>query len=223
MIRHIKIARDSAVKSRSQAMITLKTLIINAPAELRDTLDLIKGPITLIRHIAAVRPGKITSPIASAKAAMRAIARRWLNLHEEIQAHGQELERMVSEKAPGLMLSHGISTMTAAEMLILVGDNPERIKSEAALAKLCGVCPIPASSGKTKRMRLNRGGNRQANAALYLVVITRMRDHEVTKNYVIKRTAQGKSKREITRCLKRYNVREIYCELCVPNSAQSTP
>jgi transposase len=223
MIRHLKIARDSAVKSRSQAMITLKTLIINAPAELRDTLDLIKGPITLIRHIAALRPGKITSPIASAKAAMRAIARRWLNLHEEIQAHGQELERMVSEKAPGLMRSHGISTMTAAEMLILVGDNPERIKSEAALAKLCGVCPIPASSGKTKRMRLNRGGNRQANAALYLVAITRMRDHEATKNYVIKRTAQGKSKREITRCLKRYIVREIYCELGAPNSAQSTP
>jgi len=115
-------------------MITLKTLIINAPAELRDTLDLIKGPITLIRHIAALRPGKITSPVDSAKAAMRAIARRWLNLHEKIQAHGQELERMVSEKAPGLMHSHGIGAMTAAEMLILVGDNPERIKSEAALA-----------------------------------------------------------------------------------------
>ena len=222
MIRHLKIARDSAVKSKSQAMITLKTLIINAPAELRDTLDLIKGPITLIRHIAALRPGKITSPVASAKAATRAIARRWLVLHEEIQAHGNELERIVSENAPGLMRSHGISTMTAAEMLILVGDNPERIKSEAALAKLCGVCPIPASSGKTNRMRLNRGGNRQANAALYIIAITRMRDHEATKNYVIKRTAQGKSKREITRCLKRYIVREIYSELCVPNSAQST-
>jgi len=144
-------------------------------------------------------------------------------LHEEIQAHGNELERIVSENAPGLMRSHGISTMTAAEMLILVGDNPERIKSEAALAKLCGVCPIPASSGKTNRMRLNRGGNRQANAALYIIAITRMRDHEATKNYVIKRTAQGKSKREITRCLKRYIVREIYRELCVPNGVNATP
>jgi len=222
MIRHFKIARDSAVKSRSQAMITLKTLIINAPAELRDTLDLIKGPITLIRHIAALRPGKITSPTASAKTAMRAIARRWLVLHEEIQAHGQELERMVREKAPDLMNSHGISTMTAAEMLILVGDNPERIKSEAALAKICGVCPIPASSGKTKRMRLNRGGNRHANAAIYIIAITRMRDHEATKSYVAKRTAQGKSKREIIRCLKRYIVREIYRELCVPNDTKRT-
>mgnify|MGYP005990991745 CR=1 FL=1 len=222
MIRHFKIARDSAVKSRSQAMITLKTLIINAPAELRDNLDLIKGPITLIRHIAALRPGKITSPTASAKTAMRAIARRWLVLHEEIQAHGQELERMVREKAPDLMSSHGISTMTAAEMLILVGDNPERIKSEVALAKIWGVCPIPASSGKTKRMRLNRGGNRQANAAIYIIAITRMRDHEATKSYVAKRTAHGKSKREIIRCLKRYIVREIYRELCVPNDTKHT-
>lgn len=221
MIRHIKIARDSAVKSRSQAMITLKTLIINAPAELRDTLDLIKGPISLIRHIAALRPGKVTTPTASAKAAMRAIARRWLALDDEIRGHVQELERLVSEKAPGLMNSHGISTMTAAEMLILIGDNPERIKSEAALAKLCGVCPIPASSGKTNRMRLNRGGNRQANAALYIVAITRMRDHEATKSYVIKRTAQGKSKREITRCLKRYIIREIYRELCVPKDPKT--
>ncbi|MFT5067333.1 MAG: transposase [Reinekea sp.] len=88
------------------------------------------------------------------------------------------------------------------------------------MAKLCGVCPIPASSGKTNRMRLNRGGNRQANAALYIVAITRMRNHEATRSYVVKRTAQGKSKREIIRCLKRYIVREIYQHLCVPNDAK---
>jgi transposase len=178
-------------------------------------LDPIKGPISLIRHIAALRPGKITSPTASAKAAMRAIARRWLALQEEIHDHGQELERLVREKAPGLMNSHGISTMTAAEMLILVGDNPERIKSEAALAKLCGVCPIPASSGKTNRMRLNRGGNRKANAALYIVAVTRMRGHEATKAYVIKRTAQGKSKRECSAVLETlYYPRDISPTLC---------
>lgn len=222
MIRHIKIARDSAVKAKSQAMITLKTLIINAPAELRGALDLIRGPISLVRHIAAFRPGEVTSPTSSAKAAMRAIARRWLALHEEIQAHEQDLGRMVREKAPGLVKSHGIATMTVAEMLILVGDNPERIKSEAALAKLCGVCPIPASSGKTNRMRLNRGGNRQANAALYRVAIVRMRNHEPTQTYVAKRTADGKGKREIIRCLKRYIVREIYRHLCAPPVAAGT-
>lgn len=197
MIRHIKVARDSAVKAKSQAMITLKTLIVNAPAELRETLDQIRGPISLVRHIAALRPGKITSPTASTKASMRAIARRWLALHVEIQTHEEELERLVREKAPELMESHGISTQTVAEMLILVGDNPQRIKSEAALAKMCGVCPIPASSGKTNRMRLNRGGNRQANAAVYRVAIVRIRDDERTKAYAAKRISEGKTRREI--------------------------
>ena len=222
MIRHLKIARDSAVKAKSQAMITLKTLIINAPTELRDTLDKIRGPRSLVRHIAALRPGEISSPLASAKAAMRAIARRWLALHEEIQAHEQELDRMVREKAPELMKSHGISKMTVAEMLILIGDNPERIRSESALAKMCGVCPIPASSGKTHRMRLNRGGNRQANAALYRVAIVRMRDDEKTKAYAARRTAEGKTRREIVRCIKRYIIREIYRHLCAQKSAPSS-
>jgi transposase len=196
-------------------MVTLKTLIINAPADLRDVLDQIRGKVALIRHIAAFRPGDINTPLASAKAAMRALARRWLWLHEEIIAHDKELERLVTERAPDLMMSHGIATLTVAEMLILVGDDPTRIRSEAAFAKLCGVCPIPPSSGKTHRFRLNRGGNRQANAALYRVAIVRMRDHEPTLAYVKKRTKDGKSKSEIIRCLKRYIVREIYSQLCV--------
>jgi hypothetical protein len=227
MIRHLQVARDSAVTrlkqrcgrridARSRAMITLKTLIVNAPADLRETLDGVRGRLTLIRHVAAMRPGEITSPTASAKAAMRAIARRWLALHEEIEAHDRELDRLVRERAPELMQAHGISTMTVAEMLILVGDNPDRIQSEAALAKLCGVCPIPASSGKTNRMRLNRGGNRHANAALYRVAIVRMRDDERPKTYAARRTADGKTRREIVRCIKRYIVREIYRALCAP-------
>jgi transposase len=220
MIRHLKIARDTAVKSRSQAMVTLKTLIINAPAELRDALDQIRGKVALIRHIAAFRPGDIDTTLASAKTAMRALARRWLWLHEEITTHDNELERLVTERAPVLMASHGIATLTIAEMLILVGDDPTRIRSEAAFAKLCGVCPIPASSGKTHRFRLNRGGNRQANAALYRVAIVRMRSHEPTLAYVKKRTKDGKSKSEIIRCLKRYIVREIYSQLCVPKTAE---
>ena len=140
MIRHLKVARDTAVKARSKAMITLKTLIINAPAELRASLEHIRGPISLVRHNAALRPGEIISPMASAKSALRSIARRWLALHDEIQQHETELERMAQD----LTKAYGISTLTVAEMLILVGDNPERIRSEAALAKLCGVCPIPA-------------------------------------------------------------------------------
>jgi transposase len=221
MIRHMKIARDTAVKSRSQAMVTLKTLIINAPADLRDVLDQIKGKVALIRHIAAFRPGAIDNTTASAKAAMRALARRWLMLHEEILAHDKELEHLIAKRAPELLASHGIATLTVAEMLILVGDDPSRIRSEAAFAKLCGVCPIPASSGKTHRFRLNRGGNRQANAALYRVAIVRMRSHKPTLAYVKKRTKDGKSKSEIIRCLKRYIVREIYSQLCRPKIAQT--
>ena len=123
--------------------------------------------------------------------------------------------------------AHGIVAGTATEMLLLVSDNPDRIRSEAAFAKLCGACPIPASSGKTTRHRLNRGGNRQANAALYRVVIIRMCGHQPTIDYVRRRTAEGKGKMEITRCLKRFMAREIFGWLCreprLPLVAQSDP
>ena len=214
MIRQLKVTRDTAVKSRTQAMVTLKTIIINAPAALRETLDGIIGKMTLIRHLAALRPGPMTSPAALAKTALRALARRWLALDTEIKGHDADLDALTGACAPALKEAHGMSTGTAAEMLILVGDNPERIRSEAAFAKLCGACPIPASSRKTSRHRLNRGGNRQANAALYRVVIVRMRHHRATMDYVRKRTAEGKGKMEIIRCLKRYVAREIFSYLC---------
>ncbi len=214
MIRLLKIARDTAVKSRTQAMVTLKNVIVSAPAALREQLDGIIGKMALIRHLAALRPGALTSTTASAKTALRSIAQRWLALDAEIKAHDRHLNTLTSACAPDLMDAHGISTGTVAEMLILVGDNPERIRSEAAFAKLCGVCPIPASSGKTTRHRLNRGGNRQANAALYRVAIVRMRSHQPTLDYVRKRTADGKTKREIIRCLKRFIAREIFGHLC---------
>ena len=118
------------------------------------------------------------------------------------------------------MASHGIATLTVAEMLILVVDDPTRIRSEAARAKLCGVCPIPAPSGKTHRFRLNRAGNRQANVALCRVAIVRMHSHEPTLAYVKKRTKDWESKSEIIRCLKRYIVREIYSQLYAPKSSQ---
>ena len=167
-------------------------MIPNAPAKLRTSLDQIRGPITLVRHITAPRSGKITSATAAAKTAMRASARRSRLLHAKIQVHEQELQRMVCDKAPDLMKSHGISTLTVAEMLLLVADNRDRIRSEAALAKLCGVCTIPASSGKTNRMRLNRGGTRQANAAQDRVAIGRMRGDKKTKANTARRTAEGK-------------------------------
>lgn len=223
MIRHLKIARDTAVKGRTQAMQTLKAIIVCSPAALREALDKVAGKMTLVRHLAALRPGPITSTVASAKASLRAIARRWLLLNAEIQEHDAHLETLTTAAAPELLKAHGMAAGTAAEMLIVVGDNPDRIHSEAAFAKICGVCPIPASSGKTNRHRLNRGGNRQANAALYRVVIVRMRGHQPTLDYVQRRTAEGKGKSEIIRCLKRYVAREIFGYLCrPPKSANST-
>ncbi|WP_277753840.1 IS110 family transposase [Muricoccus nepalensis] len=137
-------------------------------------------------------------------------------LDAEVRGHDASLGQLTQSLAPALLQAHGMGTGTAAEMLILVGDNPERIHSEAALAKLCGACPAPAFSGKTTRHRLNRGGNRQANAALYRVVIVRMRAHQPTLDYVRRRTVEGKSKPEIIRCLKRYVAREIFGYLCRP-------
>ena len=223
MIRHLKVARDTAVKGRTQAMLTLKALIISSPVALREQLERVVGKMALVRHLAALRPGPLTSTTASAKTGLRAIAQRWLALDEEIKAHDAHLGALTEQRAPELVKAHGIGAGTAAEMLLLVGDNPERIRSEAALAKLCGVCPMPASSGKTRRHRLNRGGNRQANAALYRVVITRMRGHQPTLDYVKRRTTEGKSKAEIIRCLKRYVAREIFGHLCVMPTRARTP
>jgi transposase len=214
MIRHLKVARDTAVEARTQAMLTLKAIIVGAPATLRERLEAIAGKMALVRHLAALRPGPLTSTTASAKAGLRAIARRWLDLDAEIKSHDAHLEELVERCAPTMVEAHGMGTGTAAEMLVLVGDDPERIRSEAAFAKLCGVCPIPASSGKTSRHRLNRGGHRQANAALHRVVVVRMRAHQPTIDYVRRRTAEGKSKREIIRCLKRFVAREIFGHLC---------
>src|SRR3712207_6247255 len=195
-------------------MITLEAIIVSAPAALREQLDGLAGKMTLIRHLAALRPGALTSPTASAKAALRALARRWLALDAEIKAHDAYLDALTAACTPTLKTAYGISTGTAAEMLVLVGDYPDRIRSEAAFAKLCGACPIPASSGKTIRHRLNRGGSRPANAALYRVVIVRMRSHPPTLAYVHRRTKEGKTKLEIIRCLKRFVAREIFGYLC---------
>jgi transposase len=214
MIRHLKVARDTAVKGRTQAMLTIKAIIVGAPDVLREQLEQVSGKLTLLRHLAALRPGPLNSTTASAKTSLRAIARRWLALDEEIKSHDAHLRALVADRVPTLIEAHGMGVGTAAEMLLIVGDNPERIRSESAFAKLCGSCPIPASSGKTTRHRLNRGGNRQANAALYRVVVTRLRAHQPTLDYVRRRTAEGKSKAEIIRCLKRFVAREIYGYLC---------
>lgn len=220
MVRQIKIARDTAVKARSAAIITLKTLIVNAPGELREALE----PLTdrkLIDRCAALQAGEIVDPTASVKHALRALATRWLSLSAEIGDHDEALDTITLAAAPTLREAFGIGPDSAAEMMIVAGDNPERVRSEAAFAKLCGACPIPASSGVTNRHRLFRGGHRQANAALYRIVIVRMRWHQPTIDYVTRRTAEGLSKKDIIRCLKRFVAREIYNALIDDHRART--
>ena len=210
MMRQLKIARDTAVKARTTAMITLKQIVVNAPPVLREALQDLTDR-GLLTRCAGLRPGPLDTPAASAKHTLRALARRWLALAEEIRTHDRHLARLTTETSPTLRDGFGVGAHTAAEMLILFGDNPDRIRSEAAFAKLCGACPIPASSGMTTgRHRLYRGGHRQANAALYRAVIVRMRFHQPTVDYVARRTAGGRTRREIIRCLKRFLAREIY-------------
>jgi len=210
MIRQIKIARDTAVKARTSAMITLKQIVVNAPADLREQLNGL-GDKALIARCAGFRRSAVSDPTGSAKHTLRALARRWSDLNTEIAEHDAVLDELTNQAAPTLRARFGIGPDTAAEMLIVLGDKPDRIRGEAAFAKLCGACPIPASSGmSTGRHRLYRGGHRQANAALYRTVIVRMRFHQPTIDYVARRTADGMPKREIIRCLKRFLAREIY-------------
>jgi transposase len=210
-IRLVKIARDSAVQAHSQALITLKATPVTATDELRADLE----PLTVFRLVQACAALDINGDVADPAIAMRhtlgALARRWLELHEEIKTHSRHLNKLTQTAAPALVAAFGLGPDTAAEMLITAGDNNDRIRSDAALAKLCGACPIPAGSGRTNgRHRLNRGGNRQANAALYRVIVVRMRWHPPTIAYVERRTTEGLSKKEIIRYLKRFLAREIY-------------
>jgi transposase len=209
MIRHLKVAKDAAVKARTAAMQSLKAVLVNAPAELRETLEPLPN-MALLRRCASLRPGELTSVNAAVKHSLRAIAQRWLALNDEINGHEKLLSTLVDQRAPQLTAVVGIGPDNAAELLLALGDNAERLHSEAAFAKLCGVCPIPASSGKTQRHRLNRGGHRRANRALHMAVVVRMKYHPPTQAYLARRTAEGKSKPEIMRCLKRFLAREIW-------------
>lgn len=209
MMRVIKVAKDSAIKAQAQVLISLKALLVTADEALRAHLESLSTP-NLVAACTELATGALETPATAMEYALANMARRWQYLQKEIETHWEHLKVLTRQTAPALVQAYGIGPDTAAQMLITFGDRGNRIRSEAGFAKMCGACPIPASSGKTQRHRLNRGGNRQANAALFRVVIVRMRWHKPTKDYVARRTAQGLSKREIIRCLKRYVAREVY-------------
>ena len=214
-IRMLRVVRRSAVKARTQAANQLHALVVTAPEQVKDQLRGIKLKAR-VKICARFRPGTGHTTTAYAKRALRHLARRYQTLSAEIADLDTQIRRLCTQANPALLAAHGVGPHTAASLLVAAGDNPGRMSSEAAFAALCALSPVQASSGRTVRHRLNRGGNRQANNALWRIATTRIRTDPRTKEYVTRRHAEGKKRREIIRCLKRHIAREIYQLLTNP-------
>jgi transposase len=208
-MRAVSVARRSAVKAKTQAINQLRALLISAPQDIRERL--LKAKTTeCVAQCVCMRSLGDTSMRQTLSVTLRLLAKRWLVLTEELKALDTMLDGLTRQHAKRLRAQFGIGPQTAAVLIAVAGDNPERLKNEAALAALCGTRPLPASSGKTVRHRLNRGGDRAANNALWTMAMVRMRSDTRTRTYVKRRTEEGLSNKEIHRCLKRYIVKELY-------------
>lgn len=214
-VRALTVARRSAASERIVALNQLRHLVFTAEPAIRQRFEGL-SPTRLVKLAASLRP-RPGDPVRYATLlAIRALARRVAYLERESTELTRVVKPLIDASAPGLMDVHGVGYDVAARLLVAAGDNPERLRSEAAWAHMCGTAPIEASSGKVVRHRLNRGGNRQANSALYRIVISRMSSHPPTRAYVERRRAEGKSTGEIVRALKRYVAREVYKHLPRP-------
>jgi transposase len=212
-IRVLLVARRSSRDVRIKYLNQIRHLGFTAPDELRERLRGVP-PEHLARVAASLRPApRGASVMRAMKLAIRTLGRRVLDLEADSRRLDESIEELVKRTAPSLLGVYGVGTHTAAILLVAAGDNPDRLKSEAAFAHLCGVAPLPASSGKVVRHRLNPGGNRQANHALWRIVFTRMSSDERTRKYVARRLSEGLTTREVMRVLKRYLAREIYPHL----------
>jgi transposase len=213
-IRILRLTRTSAVKARTAAINTLHALITTAPEPLRATLAGLRGT-ALIRACTTLKTPEHhpTEPHTATTTALTALAARITYLTTEIRQADAQLATVVAAAAPHTSAIYGAGPDTAGQLITTAGDNPHRITTDAALARLCGTAPIPASSGRTHRHRLHRGGDRQANKAIHTIALTRMRHDPATRAYVTRRTQQGLTKRDIIRCLKRYITREIHTAL----------
>jgi transposase len=208
-IRALMVAKRSARNERTQAVNQARALILTGPDELRARFAGHRAA-ALAAGIAALRPRPGDAAEYAVRIALRELGRRVEFLDAQIERLDDLIVPLVTVRAPGLLGLYGVGPDTAALLLVAAGDRPGRLRSEAAWAHMCAVAPIPASSGKTRRHRLNRGGNREASHALWRIVITRMSAHPATRAYLARRTAEGLSKKEIIRCLKRYVAREVY-------------
>jgi transposase len=210
-LRVLKACRKTAVAARRIALQMIHNTIVCAPDELRESLRKLTR-MQLIRLLAAWRPdlSDYRNVVSAYRITLKSLGRRYLELHDEIADLDTMIGAIVDELAPELVARNSIGYESAAQLLLTAGDNSERIKSEASFAALCGVSPVPASSGKVVRHRLNRGGDRAANSALHIIAIGRLRTDPRTKDYVARRIAEGHSKLEAIRCLKRYIAREVF-------------
>ena len=212
-LRQLRVARNGAMKGRTAAANQLHSLCDTAPDRVRSQL---RG-LSLRKKIAVAerwRPGDVLGVDHASKRALVSVARRWRQLDDEVNRLDAHIKTILDAVAPALLAVHGVGYETAGQLLVTAGDNPERLQRERSFAALCGASPVKASSGKTKRHRLNRGGDRHANSALWSIVLTRMVRHEPTRAYVERRTTEGLSRPEIMRCLKRYVARELYPMIC---------
>ena len=210
-LRVLKACRKTAVAARRVALQMIHNTVVCAPDELRETLRKMTR-MQLIRTLAGWRPDltDYRNVVSAYRITLKSLGRRYLELHDEIADLDVMVGAIVDELAPELVARNSIGRNGAAQLLLTAGDNPERLHSEAGLAALCGVSPVPALSGKTVRHRLNRGGDRAANSALHIIAIGRLRTDPKTKDYVARRIAKGHSKLEAIRCLKRYIAREVF-------------
>ncbi|MEU3735099.1 transposase [Streptomyces sp. NPDC033538] len=215
-------ARASAIKGRTQAINQLIGLRVTAPEALRASLTGLTRT-TLVNRCLRLRPGAdLTCPTEAARYALRQLARRIRMLTEEIDEVTEHLAMLTTSAGPELVELFGVGTETAGQLLVTAGDNPERLRTEAAFAALCGAAPVPASSGRTDRHRLSRGGDRQANRALHMIAVVRMCYCPRTRAYVARRTQQGLTKKDIIRCLKRFIAREVYHALTRTHTGRTT-
>lgn len=214
-VRVLRIARRSAVKARTQAANQIRDLIVTAPDQLRSRLRNL-GTDQRVAVCSRLRTADTTDPAQATKLALRTLARRHHQLSAEIDELDGQLAALCAAINPALLAAHGVGPEVAATLLVTAGANPNRMGSEAAFAALCGASPVEASSGKVTRHRLNSGGDRQANNALWRIVLVRMSSDARTQAYVARRTLEGKSKREIIRCLKRHVAREMFRLLTHP-------
>jgi len=209
-IRALVVAKRSAGHVRTKSLNQIRHLGFTAPEPIRERLSRLTAAQVAV-EAAALRPRPGGDPVTFAtKTSLRILGRRVLTIDAELVELNALLTVLVTATAPQLLALHGIGIHTASLLLVSAGDNPQRLRSEASWAHLCGVSPIQASSGKITRHRLNRSGDRQANHALWRIALTRMSNDPRTRIYVERRTAEGKTKLEIVRILKRYIAREVY-------------